>query len=88
MLYRDRAGIGRYIWELQQAIADLGNPRHDVTLLLDPRDRRHGAASLPVRTAPAPARHRLERVTLGWGLRTFGAAHFPDHALPAGRARA
>lgn len=84
MLHRDRAGIGRYIWELQQAIADQGDPRHDITLLLDPRDRRHGGAALPVRAAPAPARHRLERVTLGWGLRPFGAAHFPDHALPPG----
>lgn len=84
MLYRDRAGIGRYIWELQQAMAELGDPRHDVTLLLDPRDRRHRGAVLPVRSAPAPARHRLERATLGWGLRSFGAAHFPDHALPPG----
>ncbi len=84
MLHRDRAGIGRYIWELQQAIADLGDRRHDVTLLLDPRDRRHRHAALPVRSVAAPARHRLERATLGWGLRPFGAAHFPDHALPAG----
>lgn len=84
MLYRDRAGIGRYIWELQQAMAELGDPRHDITLLLDPRDRRHRGAALPVRSAPAPARHRLERATLGWGLRSFGAAHFPDHALPPG----
>ena len=84
MLHRDRAGIGRYIWELQQAIADLGDPRHDVTLLLDPRDRRPGGAALPCRSAPVPSRHRLERATLGWGLRPFGAAHFPDHALPPG----
>ena len=84
MLYSDRAGIGRYIWELQQAIADLRDPRHDVALLLDPRDRRHRGAALPVRSAPAPARHRLERATLGWGLRAFGAVHFPDHALPPG----
>ena len=84
MLHRDRAGIGRYIWELQQAMADLGDPRHEVTLLLDPRDRRRRGAALPVRSAPAPARHRLERATLGWALRTFGAAHFPDHALPPG----
>lgn len=84
MLHRDRAGIGRYIWELQQAIAELGDPRLDVMLLLDPRDRRHRGAALPVRSAPAPARHRLERATLAWGLRTFDAAHFPDHALPPG----
>ena len=84
MLHRDRAGIGRYVWELQQAIADLDHCRHDVTLLLDPRDRSHRRAALPVRTAPAPARHRLERATLGWALRQFEAAHFPDHALPPG----
>jgi glycosyltransferase involved in cell wall biosynthesis len=84
MLHRDRAGIGRYIWELQQAMADLRDPRHDVTLLLDPRDRQHRGAALPVRSGPAPARHRLERATLGWELRAFGAAHFPDHALPPG----
>ena len=84
MLHRDRAGIGRYIWELQQAMAELSDPRHRVTLLLDPRDRRHRGAALPVRSAPAPARHRLEQATLGWGLRAFGAAHFPDHALPPG----
>lgn len=84
MLHRDRAGIGRYIWELQQAMAELGDSRYQVTLLLDPRDRRHRGAALPVRSAPAPARHRLERATLGWGLRSFEAAHFPDHAVPPG----
>ena len=57
MLYRDRAGIGRYVWELQQAIADLDDRGHEVTLLLDPRDRSHRRAALPVRAAPAPARH-------------------------------
>ena len=84
MLHRDRAGIGRYIWELQQAMADLDDPRHDVTLLLDPRARRRRGAALSVRSAPVPARNRLERATLGWGLRPFEAAHFPDHAVPPG----
>ena len=84
MLYRDRAGIGRYVWELQQAIADLDDRGHEVTLLLDPRDRSHRRAALPVRAAPAPARHPLERATLGWALRPFEAAHFPDHTLPPG----
>ncbi len=84
MLHRDRAGIGRYVWELQRAIADVDDRGHDVTLLLDPRDRVHRRAVLPIRTAPAPARHRLERATLGWALRPFEAAHFPDHAVPPG----
>ena len=63
MLYRDQAGIGRYVWELQRALADLPD-RHErqVTLLLDPRDSLRcstgimtQALAVPAAVTPAPA---------------------------------
>lgn len=85
MLYRDQAGIGRYVWELQRALADLPD-RHErqVTLLLDPRDALRCSTGITTQALAVPARHPLERVTMGLALRRFDTAHFPDHALPDG----
>ena len=85
MLYRDRAGIGRYIWELQRALARLpASPGPDVTLLVDLRDRASTRAALPVRRVLAPSRHALERLVLPAQLRRYDVAHFPDHGIPPG----
>ncbi len=85
MLYRDRAGIGRYIWELQRALAQQPeSPGPGVTLLVDPRDRVSTRAALPVRRVLAPSRHALERLVLPLQLRRYGVAHFPDHGMPPG----
>ncbi len=85
MLYRDRAGIGRYIWELQRALAELGAPPGGrTTILMDARDGRAQSASLPVRRAATPARHALEPLTMRAELRGARVAHFPDHGVPPG----
>ena len=85
MLYRDRAGIGRYIWELQRGLALLRSPIADrTTLLVDVRDERASCASLPTRRAATPARHALETLTMPIELRFAEAAHFSDHGVPDG----
>jgi glycosyltransferase involved in cell wall biosynthesis len=84
MLYRDRAGIGRYVWELQRAIADLDvDSARLVDLLLDPRDREHSRAALRARRVAVPARHAFESAVLPLRLQGYNVVHFPDHALPA-----
>ncbi len=85
MAYRDRAGIGRYVWELQRAMS-IRQVRggETVTLLLDPRDARTAQVGLRVRRAIAPARHPLERASLPLQLRPYRLAHFPDHGIPPG----
>ena len=84
MLYRDRAGIGRYVWELQRAIAhsDVDCARL-VELLLDPRDREHSCAAIRAKRVAVPARHVLENAVLSVRLQGYNVVHFPDHALPA-----
>ena len=85
MAYRDRAGIGRYVWELQRALSvRQARGSETVTLLLDPRDARASEAGLRVRRALAPTRHPLERATLPLQLRPYRLAHFPDHGIPPG----
>lgn len=84
MLRHDRAGIGRYIWRLQEA---LGTPPPDgihIELLADRRGGLPSRPSLPVRPVLAPVRGRLERFVLPRALRGMDLVHYPDHGVPHG----
>ena len=86
LCFRDRAGIGRYVYELQSALAR-ADTSAEVTLVLDARDT-STLAAVPVRRVGTPVRHRLERTTLPVELRGFDVVHFVDHGLvPMMRAR-
>ncbi|MYD92239.1 MAG: glycosyltransferase family 4 protein [Chloroflexi bacterium] len=84
MLRHDRAGIGRYIWQLQEALAALPQVGIDIELLVDRRGGLPSRPSLPVRTAFAPVRGRLERYLLPGALRGTDLVHYPDHGIPQG----
>lgn len=87
MLRHDRAGIGRYIWRLQEALAMLPHEGIELELLVDRRGGLPGTPSLRTRAVMAPARHRLERALLPRALRGADLAHFPDHGIPPGASR-
>lgn len=87
MLRHDRAGIGRYIWRLQEALGALLQPNIDLELLVDRRDRLPGRPALRARRVFVPARNRLERALLPRALRRADLVHFPDHGIPPGANR-
>ena len=87
MLRHDRAGIGRYIWRLQEALANLPHPGIDLELLVDQRGGLPAEPSLCTRHVLAPVRGRLERMLLPHALRGTDLAHFPDHGVPHGITR-
>lgn len=84
MLRHDRAGIGRYIWRLQEALATQPQDGIDIELLADRRGGLPGRPSLPMRPAFAPVRGRLERFLLPRALRGIDLVHYPDHGIPHG----
>lgn len=84
MLRHDRAGIGRYIWRLQESLAGLPRDGIDIELLVDRRGGLPAKPALPARSVTAPVRSRLERVLLPHALRGADLAHFPDHGIPGG----
>ncbi len=84
MLRHDHAGIGRYIWRLQEALAALSPDGLDIQLLVDRRGGLPGRPTLRARPVLAPVRGRLERVLLPQALRGADLAHFPDHGIPGG----
>ncbi len=84
MLRHDQAGIGRYIWRLQEALATQPRDGMEIELLADRRGRLPGRPSLPVRSAFAPVRGRLERFLLPRALRGIDLVHYPDHGVPHG----
>ena len=84
MLRHDRAGIGRYIWRLQEALGALPHAGIDLELLVDRRGGLPGKPSLRTRQAFVPVRNRLERVLLPRALRGADLVHFPDHGIPPG----
>lgn len=84
MLRHDRAGIGRYIWRLQEALATQPQDGITIELLADRRGELPSRPSLPVRTAFAPVRGQLERFLLPRALRGIDLVHYPDHGVPHG----
>tara|TARA_B100000029_G_scaffold499686_1_gene570416 strand:+ start:317 stop:1381 length:1065 start_codon:yes stop_codon:yes gene_type:complete len=84
MLRYDHAGIGRYIWNLQAAIAQEQEAPVDVQMLVDRRDRLNKEPALPIRRVIAPIRSGVEGVLLSPGIRAMDVVHFPDHGVPAG----
>ena len=84
MLRHDRAGIGRYIWRLQEALGRLPHAELDLALLVDRRGALPGQPSLRARAVVAPVRSKLERVLLPPVLRGIDLVHFPDHGIPPG----
>lgn len=84
MLRYDHAGIGRYIWNLQAAIAQEHDVSVDVQMLVDRRTRLNEAPSLPIRKVIAPVRTGMEGVLLFPGVRAMDLVHFPDHGVPVG----
>ncbi len=84
MLRHDQAGIGRYIWRLQEALAKLPHTGIDLELLVDRRGGLPGHPSLRARPVAVPARNRLERAFLPRALRGADLVHFPDHGIPHG----
>lgn len=84
MLRHDRAGIGRYIWRLQEALAALPRQDMDLALLVDRRGGLPGKPALRARAVLAPVRGRPERILLPHALRGADLAHFPDHGIPDG----
>ncbi len=84
MLRHDRAGIGRYIWRLQEALAALPQDGVDIELLVDRRGGLPSRPSLRPRPVFAPVRGRLERYLLPRALRATDLAHYPDHGIPHG----
>ncbi|MCY3749658.1 MAG: glycosyltransferase family 1 protein [Chloroflexi bacterium] len=84
MLRHDRAGIGRYIWRLQEALATLPQDGIEIELLADRRGGLPSRPSLPMRPAFAPVRGRLERFLLPRALRGIDLVHYPDHGVPNG----
>jgi glycosyltransferase involved in cell wall biosynthesis len=87
MLRHDQAGIGRYIWRLQEALAALPEPGIDLELLVDRRGGLPGTPALRARRTIVPARNRLERLLLPRALAGVDLAHFPDHGIPTGVTR-
>ena len=87
MLRHDRAGIGRYIWRLQEALGALPHAGIDLELLVDRRGCLPGKPSLRARQVFVPVRNRLERVLLPRALRGADLVHFPDHGIPVGVSR-
>ena len=84
MLRYDYAGIGRYIWNLQAAIAQDRETELDVEVLLDRRSRLSEEPSLPIRRVIAPVRSGIEGVLLFPSIRAMDLVHFPDHGVPSG----
>lgn len=84
MLRHDQAGIGRYIWRLQEALGSLPHAGVDLALLVDRRGGLPGAPSLRAHPVFAPVRGRLERVLLPRILGGADLVHFPDHGIPRG----
>ncbi len=84
MLRHDQAGIGRYIWRLQEALGTLPRDGRELELLVDRRGGLPGRPSLRERRTLVPARNRLERVLLTGALRGSDLVHFPDHGIPPG----
>ena len=84
MLRHDRAGIGRYIWRLQEALAALPQDGVDIELLVDRRGGLPSRPSLRPRAVFAPVRGRLERYLLPRVLRGTDLVHYPDHGIPPG----
>ena len=84
MLRHDRAGIGRYIWRLQEALGALPHAEFDLELLVDRRGEIPGRPSLRARQVFVPARNRLERILLPRALHRADLVHFPDHGIPPG----
>ena len=84
MLRHDRAGIGRYIWRLQEALGTQPRDGIDIELLADRRGGLPSRPSLPMRPVFAPVRARLERFLLPRALRGTDLVHFPDHGVPLG----
>lgn len=84
MLRHDRAGIGRYLWRLQEALAALRRDGMELELLVDRRGGLPGKPSLRERPSIVPARNRLERMLLTRALHGSDLVHFPDHGIPPG----
>ena len=84
MLRYDYAGIGRYIWNLQAAIAQDRETELDVEVLLDRRSRLSEEPALPIRRVIAPVRSGIEGVLLFPSIRAMDLVHFPDHGVPIG----
>lgn len=84
MLRHDQAGIGRYIWRLQEALAALPRDGTDIELLVDRRGGLPSRPSLPARAVFAPVRGRLEPILLPHALRGTDLVHYPDHGIPHG----
>ena len=84
MLRYDHAGIARYIWKLQEAIAESHKVPVDVQMLIDRRSRLFAKPAVPVRRVIAPVRSRVESLLLWPELRSVDLVHFPDHGIPAG----
>ena len=84
MLRHDRAGIGRYIWRLQEALGALPHDGIEIKLLVDRRGGLPDKPALPARPVVAPVRSRLEAALLPRALRGGDLAHFPDHGIPGG----
>ena len=84
MLRHDRAGIGRYLWRLQEALAALPPDGIDLLMLVDRRGGLPGRPALRARPVLAPVRGRPERILLPHALRGADLAHFPDHGIPDG----
>ena len=84
MLRHDRAGIGRYIWRLQEALAAVPQDGVELELLVDRRGGLPSRPSLRPRPVFAPVRGRLERYLLLRALGTTDLVHYPDHGIPHG----
>ena len=84
LLRYDRAGIGRYIWRLQEAIAALHPTDLDVKFMVDGLDKQASRPSLPTKRVMVPARHPFERLLLPIQLRDTDLLHWPDHGIPDG----
>ena len=84
MLRHDQAGIGRYIWRLQEALAALPQDGIGIELLVDRRGGLPSRPSLRARPVFAPVRGRLERYLLPRALGATDLVHYPDHGVPHG----
>ncbi len=84
LLRYDRAGIGRYIWRLQEALAGLPQTDFDVKLLVDAFETKSSRSALPTKRVMVPARHGSERFLLPMQLRGASLVHWPDHGIPDG----
>ena len=84
LLRYDRAGIGRYIWRLQEALAGLPQTDFNVKLLVDAFETKSSRSALPTKRVMVPARHGSERFLLPMQLRGASLVHWPDHGIPDG----